>query len=282
MNPLNPTTACSAVLQAFRLGLRDSFTLRALGRLAALWSVSALLWLVVFLVFRAEIWRAMQTIGAFGASMGVVGTMGAGTLNGAGPVSTVAAAAGAAVGGGLGFALGGALLVLAYWLCLVVTVRIAMELLLMRSIRAQALRSYVQKEAASSAASNWRLSWRTTLGPWLGAALVVPVFLLVPFVGGPLLAAFLAYLNVRTLVNDAFDGIADAAEVRSFVTTHRWQMLLLGVLLALLALVPFVGFLLPWATGSAVFHLVLRSRGESVLPIQTGAELPAPGAEPIR
>lgn len=124
--------------------------------------------------------------------MGVVGTMAAGTLNSAGPVSTVAAATGAAVGGGLGFALGGALLVLAYWLCLVITVRIAMELLLMRSIRAQTLRSYSQKEAASSAASNWRLCWRNTLGPWLGAALVVPVFLLLPLVGGPLLAAFLA------------------------------------------------------------------------------------------
>lgn len=93
-----------------------------------------------------------------------------------------------------------------------ITVRIAMELLLMRSIRAQVLSSYREKEAASSAASHWRLSWRNTLAPWLGAALVVPVFLLLPFVGGPLLAAFLAYLNVRTLVNDAFDGIGDAAE----------------------------------------------------------------------
>ena len=277
MKPINPTTAFSAVIQAFHLGLRDSFTLRALGLLAALWSISALLWLVVFVVFRAEIWHAMQTIATLGAAMGVVGTMAAGTLNNAGPVSTVAAAAGAAVGGGLGFALGGALLVLAYWLCLVITVRVAMELLLMSSIRTQALRSYPEKEAASAAAGNWRLSWRNTLGPWLGAALVVPVFLLVPFVGGPLLAAFLAYLNVRTLVNDAFEGIADAAEVRAFVATHRGQMLLLGVLLALLALVPFVGFLLPWVTGSAVCHLVLQWRNDSAQPDQTRVEdQPAP------
>lgn len=75
--------------------------------------ISALLWLVVFLIFRSEIWHAMQTIGIFGAAMGVVGTMAAGTLNGAGPASTVTAAGGAAVGGGLGFAFGGALLVLA-------------------------------------------------------------------------------------------------------------------------------------------------------------------------
>jgi hypothetical protein len=279
MNPINPTTAFSSVLQAFRLGLRDSFTLRALGLLAALWSISALLWLVVFLVFRAEIWHAMQTIATFGAAMGVFGTMAAGTLNNAGPVGVVTAAAGAAVGGGLGFALGGVLVALAYWLCLVITVRIAMELLLMRSIRAQALRSYSGKEAASSATGHWRLAWRNTLGPWLGAALVVPVFLLVPFVGGPLLAAFLAYLNVRTLVNDAFDGMAGAAEVRAFVATHRWQMLLLGVLLALLALVPFVGLLLPWATGSAVCHLVLRSRGESTPPLHTGTKVPSTGSE---
>lgn len=43
MNPIHPTTAFAAVLQAFRLGLRDSFMLRARGQLAALWSVSALL-----------------------------------------------------------------------------------------------------------------------------------------------------------------------------------------------------------------------------------------------
>ena len=79
--------------------------------------------LVVFLVFRAEMWHAIQAIGTLGAAMGVVGTMATGTLNSAEPVSTVAAAAGAAVGGGLGFAPGGALLVLAYWLCLVITVR---------------------------------------------------------------------------------------------------------------------------------------------------------------
>jgi hypothetical protein len=97
MNPINPTTAFSAVIQAFRLGLRDSFTLRALGLLAALWSISALLWLVVFLVFRADIWHAMQTIATFGAAMGVFGTMAAGTLSNAGPVGVVTAAAGAAV-----------------------------------------------------------------------------------------------------------------------------------------------------------------------------------------
>ena len=108
------------------------------------------------------------------------------------------------------------------------------------------------------------------------------MFLLMPFVGGPLLAAFLTYLNVRTLVNDAFDGMAGAAEVRAFVATHRGHMLLLGALLALLVLVPLAGFLLPWVTGSAVCHLVLRSRGDSAPSIQTGAGLPAAGPQPIR
>ena len=93
MNPINPTTAISAVLHAFRLGLRDSLTLRAFGSLAALWSICALLWLVVFLVFRAEIWHAIQTIRTFGAAMGVVGTMAVGTLSSAAPASAVAGAA---------------------------------------------------------------------------------------------------------------------------------------------------------------------------------------------
>jgi hypothetical protein len=53
-------------------------------------------------------------------------------------------------------------------------------------------------------------------------------------------------------------------------------------LLALLALVPFVGFLLPWVTGSAVCHLALRSRGEYAPPIQTTADVPSAGHEFIR
>ena len=170
-------------------------------------------------------------------------------------------------------------LLMAYWICVLLTIRIAMELLLMRFIRTQALRSYHPFGTSTAAAGDWRLSWRNALGPWLGAALVVPLCLLMPLVGGPLLAAFLAYLNVRTLVNDAFDGMAGATEVRAFVAMHRGHMLLLGGLLALLVLVPLVGFLLPWVTGSAVCHLVLRSRGESTPPLHAGTKVPSTGPE---
>jgi NhaP-type Na+/H+ or K+/H+ antiporter len=62
----------------------------------------------------------------------------------------------------------------------------------------------------------------------------------------------------------------------------QWLLPGLGGWLALLVLVPLVGFLLPWVTGSAVCHLVLRSRGESAPSIQTGAGLPAAGPQPNR
>lgn len=280
MNPTTSSTAAGAVFRAFQLGLRDTLTLRALGKLVALWSAGALLWLVVFLVFRAELWHAVQKLAGFGAAMGGVGTAPASGASSA--ASATVGAVGGAVGGALGFTLGSLLLVLAYWLCVLLTVRIAMELLLMGSIRQQALRSYPEIDASSARAGQWRVSWRNTLGPWLGAGLVVPLCLVLPLIGGPLLAAFLAYLNVRTLVNDAFDGIAGATEVRAFVATHRWHMLLLGGLLALLALVPFVGLLLPWATGSAVCHLVLRSQGDSRTPLHASAVVPSTGPQLLR
>ena len=264
-------------MQAFRLGLRDTFTLRAFGSLAALWFCGALLWLVVFLIFRQDIWHAMQRLAAFGGAVGLIGATAAGMARSGS--SGVGGTAAAAVGGAMGFTLGSVLLVLAYGLCVLLTVRIAMELFLMRTIRSQALRTYPGIDAARSAADNWRLSWRNALGPWLGAALVVPLCLVLPLVGGPLLAAFLAYLNVRTLVNDAFDGMAGATEVRAFVATHRGHMLLLGGLLALLVLVPLLGFLLPWVTGSAVCHLVLRSRGEPTPPLHAGTKMPSTGPE---
>lgn len=269
MHTTSRLSVLSAVMQAFRLGLRDTFTLRAIGSLAALWSISTLLWLVVFLVLRAEIWHAMQSLAQWAATLGF-GSSSSGNNQ---SVGAVGGGTGAVVKLVVGMTLGAVSLVMACWICVLLTVRIAMELLLMRFIRAQALHAYPHLGAATAAAGDWRLSWHNTLGPWLGAALVVPVFLLMPFVGGPLLAAFLAYLNVRTLVNDAFDGMAGATELRAFVAAHRGHMLLLGGLLALLVLVPLVGFLLPWVTGSAVCHLVLRSRGEALLPIQA-AELP--------
>lgn len=156
-----------------------------------------------------------------------------------------------------------------------------MELQLMHSIRKQALRSYLRIEAASARAGNWRHSWRNALGPSLGAALVVPLCLVLPLLGGPPLAAFLAYLNVRTLVNDAFGGIADAAGVRAFVAAHRWQMLGLGGLLAVLALVPLMGILLQWLTGSAVRHLALRSRSDDTHSHLTPSIRHQPGGDAV-
>jgi hypothetical protein len=93
------------------------------------------------------------------------------------------------------------------------------------ALHPQTLVSYLDIGAADATASNWRLSWRNTLGPWLGAALIVPLCL---------------------------------------------------------ALVPLVGLLLPWTTGSAVCHLVPRSRGQFAPPLHVSEKVQSTGPEFIR
>lgn len=99
MDPRPQATAPGAVLRALRLGLRDTLTLRALASLAGLWLASALLWLLVFLAFRAEIWHAMKMLASHGAGLGLFGVIAGSRLGSAGPVAVTSGAAGAMAGG---------------------------------------------------------------------------------------------------------------------------------------------------------------------------------------
>lgn len=81
--------------------------------------------------------------------------------------------------------------------------------------------------------------------------------LLVPVIGGVLLLALSSYLAVRSLVNDSLQGIATDAEVRGLIGASRPQMLALGLLMALTAFIPLVGFLVPVLAGASTCHLMM-------------------------
>jgi len=84
----------------------------------------------------------------------------------------------------------------------------------------------------------------------------LPLWLVPPL--WPLITvAILGWVNQRLLRYDALAEHADAAEMQRVFRGRRAPMYTLGVLLALVAYVPLVGFLAPVAFGLAFIHYLL-------------------------
>jgi 4-amino-4-deoxy-L-arabinose transferase-like glycosyltransferase len=85
----------------------------------------------------------------------------------------------------------------------------------------------------------------------------------------PLLSlGLLGYLNQRVFRYDALAAHADAGELSRLVRGERWSLLALGVLVALAAHVPLLGFFAPVFGGLAFIHFGLdRLRALRAEPI---------------
>lgn len=111
------------------------------------------------------------------------------------------------------------------------------------------------------AALGFIAGWIGTLPLWLipGMGLVLPIY-------------WLAWLNRRTFAYDALAAHATKSEWQALFEKHRGKLLLLGVLLGLLAHVPFVGLLAPAFGALAYIHYGLealrRERDGAVLSIE--------------
>ena len=98
------------------------------------------------------------------------------------------------------------------------------------------------------AAVGFIIGWIGTLPLWLipGMGLVLPVY-------------WLAWLNRRTFAYDALAAHATKEEWKLLFQQHRGKLLLLGVLLGLLAHVPFLGLLAPAFGALAYVHYGLEA-----------------------
>lgn len=98
------------------------------------------------------------------------------------------------------------------------------------------------------AATGFIIGWIGTLPLWLipGMGLVLPIY-------------WLAWLNRRTFAYDALALHATKDEWKAIFARHRGKLLLLGVLLGLLAHVPFVGLLAPAFGALAYVHYGLEA-----------------------
>ena len=115
-----------------------------------------------------------------------------------------------------------------------------------------------------AAALLFLVGWLLTLPLWLipGMALVLPLF-------------WMAWLNRRTFAFDALAVHATDDEWRGLRRQHGSALLLLGLIMALLAYIPFMGLLAPSLAALAYLHFCLESlrrlRGDAVLSVSQNA-----------
>lgn len=105
------------------------------------------------------------------------------------------------------------------------------------------------------------LAWVATIPLWLipGFSLLIPLLLM-------------GWLNRRTFAYDALSLHATPAEWRTLQQQHKAPLFMLGLTMALLAHIPFVGLLVPALAALSFVHYGLealrRSRGDALVTIE--------------
>jgi uncharacterized protein involved in cysteine biosynthesis len=136
------------------------------------------------------------------------------------------------------------------------TVRIEVEFLLMPVIRKVVEKHYPPfppRPAYSLITSVANVAKTGALAIFLGLP-----FLLIPVANVVLLFVLFGYLNVRTLVNEALDGLATRDEQRLLIRSTRLRMIFMGTLLGGAPAIPLLGLMTPAWIGAATCHLCLR------------------------
>jgi len=121
-----------------------------------------------------------------------------------------------------------------------------------------ATRSFPQLErrrGGSTAGSVWNAI--VAFGGMLLLFVVSLPLWLIPVLWPVITLAILTWVNQRLLRYDALAEHADAAEMARVFRQHRGPLLMLGFLLALVAYVPFVGFIAPVVFGLAYIRYLL-------------------------
>lgn len=246
-------------IKCLALGLRDGLRPRVALTSLLIWLMVIVFWCVVFWIWREDV-KSLATAALLLIAYGVAQML----MPVAGPATVSAMASGANALGAFAFLLSGPVAAVVtglvvfgcFMLLCMLSVRILLELLLMGRIQAQCLQRY---PALSRGVDNsWRRGLRDALGTLATFVIGGLLCLVIPLVGGLLLFLLASYLNVRSLVGDALDGVATDDERRAVIRSQRLNMLLLGLLGTLLMLVPLAGLVAPSVLGASVCHLCMR------------------------
>ncbi|MFT3870920.1 MAG: hypothetical protein QM715_20900 [Nibricoccus sp.] len=240
------------------LGLRDAISRKLILFSIGLWSSALVLWCIVLVAA----WSAIKSFAGLIAAWMLLGIFS--IFPNWLPASAQAKLAGVPLPVGAEALLGPVfhgvtwfVLMLLVVAGVTITVRIGLEFFLMPLIRSQVLRSYppFPTHPTSSLFTPIKNAAKTAT---LVIAIGLPC-LLIPVANVVLLFMLFGYLNVRTLVNEALDGLASPEEQRRVIQIARWRMVLVGSLLAAAVTVPFAGFIAASWTGASTCHLCLRT-----------------------
>lgn len=166
------------------------------------------------------------------------------------------------------------LLSLSYLLAVVLTGIVVMPLLL-GLLATTDYPDVVRCGTDSFIASTWNSVWAALLfiAGWL---LTLPLWL-VPGLGLVMPLFWMAWLNRRTFAYDALSIHATADEWRELRHAHAGRLLLLGVFMAVLTHVPWVGLLAPALAALAYVHYCLEAlrqlRGGAVMTTEFKREM---------
>ncbi|HLX79266.1 MAG TPA: EI24 domain-containing protein [Burkholderiales bacterium] len=112
-----------------------------------------------------------------------------------------------------------------------------------------------RRHGGSIAGSIW--NGVVALAGLIGLGLISIPFWLVPPLWPLIPIAIMGWLNQRVLRYDALAEHASSDEMRRIFASRRGTLFAMGAILALLAYVPFVGFVAPVLFGLAFIHLLL-------------------------
>jgi uncharacterized protein involved in cysteine biosynthesis len=240
------------------LGLREAFSRKLILFSIGLWLGAVALWTLI-LVFA---WGLIKALAGFITAWTLLGVFA--VFPQWLPVSAQAKLSGVSLPVGAEALLGPvfhgvtwiilALLIIA---CVLTTARIGLELFLMPLVRREVERRY--PPFPKHPTSNLLTPIKNAAKMGLLAVVIGLPCLFIPVVNIVLLFTLFGYLNVRTLVNEALDGLASPAEQRNVIRASRLHMVMLGSLLAGVMSIPFVGLFGPSWIGASTSHLCLRT-----------------------
>lgn len=237
-------------VRAASLGLKDGLQPRLLLLSVGVALGAGILWLTVFSVWRAEAWHAAQ-VAAHWFFSGAASSADAPAAS-----SGWWASVWGAVASGFSWLMAVLIGLASFALLVMLTIQLLLELFLMPLVQRQCLPRYPQ--LARGVPGSLRANLLTTVKLWWVLALGLLLWI-IPVLGGIAFFALAAYVNVRSLVNDALDDVATLAEREVLVRTHRGAMLCLGLLMGAFLLIPLVGLVAPSVLGASVCHLFMPS-----------------------
>jgi len=240
------------------LGIKDSLRWHLLWRGTLLAALVAAFWLVLFVVWRGQIWDASLLIGGTGVSAYLYPF-----------IPKVAPSIGnVGIGGAYFLAFVAAVVVLSPIAATSLIVVFFLGLVLL-SFRCLTLRSLLPRVKAcierqypdlrfEGQHPPAGLSWLQHLRLILTAVIGTAACLLLPLTGGLFLLLWIGYLSTRSIALEVMKGATTGDITLHLIRRSRLPLTLVGSCMTLFLLVPFLGLIAPTAMTAAAAHLMKR------------------------